>query len=50
MMVSLRNLSSQSESESVSLSCMALMSYSACSTEYVDSLDLLESATSFMEM
>ena len=36
MVMSLMIFSSQSESESVSLSCMAPMSCSACSIEYVD--------------
>ena len=45
MVTSFMNFFSQSESELVSLSCMAPMSCSACSIEYVDSLDLLDSAT-----
>ena len=50
MVMSLMNLSSQSESELVLLSCMALMSCSTCSIEYVVSLNLLESATLMLEM
>ena len=50
MVMSLMNMSSQSESETISLSCMALMSCSGCCIEYVDSLDLLESAISLIKM
>ena len=50
MVISLMNLSSHTESESVSISCMAMRSCSACSIEYVDYWDLLERATSLMEM
>ena len=49
MVMSLMNLSSQSESESLSLIFMAPVSCSAWSIEYVDSLDLLEYATSLMK-
>ena len=50
MVMSLMNFSSQSESESVLLSCIPLMHCSACSNEYVDSWDLPERADSLMEM
>ena len=50
MVMFFMNLSSQSESKLVSMSCIALMSCSACFIGYVDSLDLLESATSLIEM
>ena len=44
------NLSSHSGSESVLLSCIALISCSACSIEYVEFWDLLERPTSLVEM
>ena len=44
MVTSLMIVSSQLESEPVSLSCIPLMSCSACSMEYIDSWGLLDSS------